>query len=157
MSTGGIFTLTINDRKQDRMLTATRLLNDRLMNIERSNMKADKSDPTPTLTDIHYTHLTFLHRVFKPHVSIAYEYNRVQSSRKKPQLGDEVQFPIPSFGDFFHDMVVHLRLGETTAANAAYFDDPIGNPLTGSEKIGAIERVGERLIERTRFTICGNP
>ena len=52
MSTGGIFQLITNDGKQDRMLNATQLLNDRLMQIERHRQMSGARDSTPTLVDI---------------------------------------------------------------------------------------------------------
>ena len=61
MSTGGIFQLITNDGKQDRMLLATQLLNQRLLEIERARASDPKiRDPTPTLADIERTHIVFV-------------------------------------------------------------------------------------------------
>lgn len=67
MATGGIFTLITNDGKQDRMLTATALLNKRLLDIEHMRSQNQQiQDPTPTLVDIERTHVLFMNAHFKP-------------------------------------------------------------------------------------------
>lgn len=55
---------------------------------------------------------------FKPFAAIAYEYNRVRPNSGQPAFGQSIQFSIPQFGDFFHDMVVNTVL-EKVSANTA--------------------------------------
>ena len=101
MATGGVFQLITNDGKQDRMLMATQMLRNRLESI-RAKRRADPSisDETPTLLDIERTHVLFTNAHFKPFVALGYEYNKVNAGSGTVQLGGEVQFSIPQFGDY---------------------------------------------------------
>jgi hypothetical protein len=59
------------------MLMATKLLNQRLIDIERMRSRNPQiKDPTPTLVDIERTHILFMNAHFKPFAAIGYEYNR---------------------------------------------------------------------------------
>ena len=144
MSTGGIFTLITNDGKQDRMLMATELLRARLARIAKARYVAGL-DPTPTLVDIEKTHVLFMNAHFKPFAAIGYEYNKVRASSGATTLNSTVQFSIPQFGDFFHDMVLHVRLNAVT----------ISTPASQTWRWCAYP--GERLLEKVRFTVNGNP
>lgn len=143
MATGGVFTLITNDGKQDRMLMATELLKARLSRIANAR-QAEGLDPTPTLVDIEKTHVLFMNSHFKPFAAIGYEYNKVRASAGTVTLGSTVQFSLPQFGDFFHDMVLHVRLGAVTASTATQTWRWCAYP-------------GERLLEKVRFTVNGNP
>jgi hypothetical protein len=158
MATGGIFQLITNDGKQDRMLMATALLNKRLLEIERMRARNPQiKDPTPTLVDIERTHILFMNAHFKPFAAIGYEYNKVQVQSGAARLGAEVQFSIPQFGDFFNDMVLHLKLSSVTASNSAYWTDPAASPAVGSELLRYVDFLGQRLVKRVRFQVNGNP
>ncbi len=149
MSTGGIFNLITNDGKQDRMLMASELLSQRLAEIRQARVTQGLENPNPTLADIEKTHILFMNAHFKPFAAIAYEYNKVTANN--PTLGSKVQFSIPQFGDFFSDMVVHVRLANPTVA-----------PTTGT---GAgdvavyrwCDYPGERLFQKVSFDVNGNP
>lgn len=143
MSTGGIFTLITNDGKQDRMLMANELLKARLRRIMKARHAAGM-DPTPTLVDIEKTHVLFMNAHFKPFAAIGYEYNKVRASAGTVTLNSTVQFSIPQFGDFFHDMVLHVRLAAVTASNTAHTWRWCAFP-------------GERLLDKVKFTVNGNP
>jgi hypothetical protein len=54
---------------------------------------------------------------FKPFAAIGYEYNKVRANTGNATFGNSVQFSIPQFGDFFHDMVAHVVL-DTVSASA---------------------------------------
>jgi hypothetical protein len=110
MSSGGVFKLLTNDGKADRLLQATKLLNQRIQDIMCARQQANKADPTPTLADLERTHIIHVNAHFKPFAAIGYEYNKVRPQTGNPQLGNEIQFSIPQFGDFFHDMVCRLKL-----------------------------------------------
>lgn len=116
MATGGVFKLIANDGKTDRLLLATALLNQRLIDIACARRRAQK-DPTPTLMDIERTHILFVNAHFKPFAALGYEYNKVQSSSGSPTLGGKIQFSIPQFGDFFHDMVLRTRFSAVTSSS----------------------------------------
>lgn len=148
MATGGIFQLITNDGKQDRMLMATALLNKRLYEIEKARSRNHHiKDPTPTLVDIERTHILFMNAHFKPFAAIGYEYNKVRVQSGTAKLGSTIQFSIPQFGDFFHDMVLRIKLGEVTADNA--------NDAT--RFLRYVDFLGQRLTKKVSFTVNGNP
>src|SRR5271170_4963787 len=158
MATGGIFQLITNDGKQDRMLMATALLNKRLLELERSRARNPAiKDPTPTLVDIERTHILFMNAHFKPFAAIGYEYNKTSVSTGTARLGNTLSFSIPQFGDFFHDMVLHLTLDSVTAMNAAYWTNPLTNAAMGQELISYVNFVGQALVTDVQFTVNGNP
>lgn len=158
MATGGIFQLITNDGKQDRMLMATALLNKRLLEIERMRARNPQiKDPTPTLVDIERTHILFMNAHFKPFAAIGYEYNKVQVQSGAARLGADVQYSIPQFGDFFNDMVLHIKLSSVTATNADYWTDPAANPASGAELLRYVDFLGQRLVKNVRFQVNGNP
>jgi hypothetical protein len=130
---------------------ATDLLNKRLELITRARMLDSMvSDPTPTLADVEKTHIIFTNAHFKPFAALGYEYNKVKASAGSPALGQEVTFSIPQFGDFFHDMVVHVKLRQpvltSTATNAS--DAPA---------MRWCNYIGERLLKKVQFEVNGNP
>ena len=116
MSTGGIFNLITNDGKQDRMLMASELLSQRLAEVRATRQRNNEENVNPTLADIERTHILFMNAHFKPFAAIAYEYNKVTATT--PTLGSKVQFSIPQFGDFFSDMVVHVKMAAPTVSPA---------------------------------------
>ena len=110
MSTGAVFKLIANDGKADRMIMATKLLNQRIKDVMCARNAAGKADITPTLTDLERTHILYVNAHFKPFAAIGYEYNKVRPQSGGADLGSGVTFSIPQFGDFFHDMVCRVRL-----------------------------------------------
>ena len=110
MATGGIFQLITNDGKQDKMLMASDLLKTRLDAIFATRSQNPALDPTPTLLDIEKTHILFTNAHFKPFAAIGFEYNKTTASSGNTVLGSDCTFSIPQFGDFFHDMVLHVIL-----------------------------------------------
>ena len=114
MSAGGVFTIITNDGKADKMLTATALLLQRIADIACAN-RALGRDPTPQLAELEKTHVLYVNAHFKPYVAIGFEYQKVRSSAGVANWGTSVQFSIPQFGDFFHDMVLHLRIAAVSA------------------------------------------
>jgi len=127
---------------------ATKLLNQRLIDIERMRAHNPQiKDPTPTLVDIERTHILFMNAHFKPFAAIGYEYNKVRVQSGSAALGQDVQFSIPQFGDFFHDMVLHLQLGAVAADNA---DD-------SNRYLRYVDYLGQALVKDVKFTVNGNP
>jgi len=147
MSTGGIFQLISNDGKQDKMLMATELLNERLAKCSRDQREKGE-DPLPKLRDIEKTHVLFMHAHYKPFVAVGYEYNKVQSGAGQTTLGSTLQFSIPQFGDFFHDMVFHVVLSAPSLTKAGGSIEPSGRWANF---------LGERLCEKVAFKVNGNP
>ena len=133
-----------NDGNQDRLLMATELLNDRLKEIRRLRCKNPAiKDRTPTLVDIERTHIMFMNAHFKPFVAIGFEYNRIGVQEGEARFGNEVTFSIPQFGDFFHDMVLNVRLSGLAAG-------------VTSTQARYCEFLGHRLLKRTTFEVNAN-
>ena len=144
MSTGGIFQLMANTGYQDKILMATELLNNRLVEINRLRCKNPIiKDTTPTLVDIERTHIMFMNAHFKPFVATAFEYSKIGVQEGSTNFGQEITFSIPQFGDFFHDMVLNVKLSGLaagpTSLQARYCD-----------------YLGHRLLKRTRFEVNAN-
>jgi len=110
MATGGTFKLIANDGKADRLITATKLLNQRVYDVQCARRSQGKHDHTPTLADLERTHILHMNAHFKPFAAIGYEYNKVRPQTGNPQLSNPITFSIPQFGDFFHDMVARQVL-----------------------------------------------
>jgi len=148
MSTGGIFQLISNDGKQDKMLMSTDFLNARLAKVSRV-LLAKGEDPTPKLKDIEKSHVLFMHAHYKPFAACGYEYNKVRSTSGTTSLNTTVQFSIPQFGDFFHDMVLHVILAQPTKTDTGSG----GNIPT----FRWCNFPGERLCQKVAFQVNGNP
>ena len=165
MATGGIFQLITNDGKQDRMLMATALLNKRLRLIEQARASDPLiADSTPTLLDIEKTHILFMNAHFKPFAAIGYEYNKQKPQSGSAVLGSEVTFSIPQFGDFFHDMLLRVKLTAPTIArdDNMFMDENTddNNGTSGRQHAPAFRWChypGERLLEKVSFQVNGNP
>lgn len=144
MSTGGIYQLIANDGKQDVMLTATALLNDRLKEIKKIRCKnPNVKESMPTLVDIEKTHIFFMNAHFKPFVQMGYEYQSIQPQEGSLRFGNVVSFSIPQFGDFIHDMVLHVRLEGLAAA-------------TPGDQCHYADFLGHRLVKEVRFEVNRN-
>jgi len=129
MSVGAVFKLIANDGKADRMIMATKLLNQRIKDVMCARNAAGKADITPTLVDLERTHILYVNAHFKPFAAIGYEYNKVRPQSGSTSLGTGVTFSIPQFGDFFHDMVCRVRL---TACNAVSQPLPVQSSAAGA-------------------------
>lgn len=157
MANGGIFTIITNDGKQDRMLMATALLHERLRAInayKTSNnlgTPADNIANLPTLLDIEKTHILFTNAHFKPFAAIGYEYNKVRATSGNPALGQVIQFSIPQFGDFFHDIACHAVLGQPTLSITA------GTVASNEPTMRWCHFPGERLFKKVQQEVNGNP
>lgn len=125
MSAGAVFKLIANDGKADRMIMATKLLNQRIKDVMCARKKAGKADITPTLVDLERTHILYVNAHFKPFAAIGYEYNKVRPQSGNATLGSGVTYSIPQFGDFFYDMVGRTRL-------SAFRSSSLTTPLAGA-------------------------
>lgn len=119
MSAGAVFKLLANDGKADGLIMATALLNTRIQSISQARAKAGV-DKTPTLKELEVTHILYVSAHYKPFAAIGYEYSKVRPTSGNPTLGSGVQFSIPQFGDFFHDMVCRVRLNPVAATPTTY-------------------------------------
>jgi len=150
MSNAGVYTLISNDGKQDRLLMATDLLSKRLKDITDARMRDGATDPSPTLPDVERTHVMFMNAHFKPFCAMGFEYTKVKATSGSPQLGSDIQFSIPQYGDFFHDMCLHVKLKQPTMTATASSDSD--KPL-----MRWASYPGERLCSRVQFEVSGNP
>jgi hypothetical protein len=150
MSNAGTFILITNDGRQDRLITATDFLTQRLAQVRAQRASEGKSgaEAEPTLKDIERTHFLFMNAHFKPHVALAFEYSKVSVQSGTASFGSRVQFNIPMFGDFFADMALYVTWSAPTftpqsAANA------------GTWRYA--DYMGERLMDNVSFDVNGNP
>jgi hypothetical protein len=148
MSSGGLFNLINNDGRQDQMLMATESLSKRLAAIKQA--RANLPNPTPTLKDIEKTHVMFMNASYKPFAAMSFEYNKVVAN---PTFGSKVQFAIPQFGDFFSDMVVHVKIA---APQVSFTGTPV-NSSVDCALYRWCDFPGERLFQRVSFDVNGNP
>lgn len=116
MSSGAAFALVANDGKADRLIMATKLLNQRIKDVMCARKRAGKADMTPTLVDLEKTHMLYVNSHFKPFAAIGSEYNKVRAQSGSTTFGSGVNFSVPQFGDFFHDMVCRTRITSWQAA-----------------------------------------
>lgn len=82
--------------------------------------------------------------------AIGFEYNKTTASSGNSQLGSDITFSIPQFGDFFHDMVLYVQLKQPVLTVTA--SDPSDQPL-----MRWCPFPGERLLETCEFEVNGNP
>ena len=123
MSAGAVFRLIANDGKSDRMIMATKLLNTRIKDIMVARKMAGKADFTPTLVDLERTHILYVNAHFKPFAAIGFEYNKVRPQSGAIQPGGSMIFSIPQFGDFFYDMVCHIRMPPIIGSQITFPDN----------------------------------
>jgi hypothetical protein len=168
MSTGAVFKLIANDGKADRMIMATKLINQRIKDVMCARKRAGKADITPTINDLERTHIIYVNAHFKPFAAIGYEYNKVRPQSGTTTLGGGVTFSIPQFGDFFHDMVVRTRLssfmgnsGMTPIQATGSPSSPAAFPTNGTNATGGaaagtfyniVDAVGNRVVLGTAST-----
>lgn len=184
MATGGVFVLIANDGKADRMIMASGLLQQRIRDVVCARARAGKADTTPTLVDLERTHVLFVNAHFKPFAAIGFEYSKTRPSSGNPVLGGGVNFSIPQFGDFFHDMVCRTRLSSFTgntgltpvqgstafpaSTSTVFYNlvDAFGNVLVPSGATNQVtyknlvrycEYPGNRLFDQVKFDVNGNP
>ena len=79
-----------------------------------------------------------------------FEYNKVRATSGTPSLGQSIQFSIPQFGDFFHDICCHVLLRQPTLASTATGD---GN----GPAMRWCDFPGERLLKKVQQEVNGNP
>lgn len=148
----GAFTLICNDGKADRLIMATKLLNQRIKDVMCARKAKGKPDIMPTLADIERTHHLFVNDHFKPFAAIGSEYNKVRAQSGSTTFGSGVTFSIPQFGDFFHDMVCRTRVGrfhalvqQTPLQGSAMFPSPA--VISGNNTYyNIVDAFGNRLI-----------
>lgn len=148
MSTGGIFKLITNSGIQDKLLMATEYLNYRIKLISERNKNGSKKTGLddswiPEINDISKSHMIFVNGAFKPFVASGFEYNKCPV-KGIPNLGTDVKFTIPVFGDFVNDCVVHVKLSELSAVS--YLD-----------RVRYVALIGHKLFKEVSFKINAAP
>lgn len=146
-SGGGVFTLLSNEGRQDKIITAPEFLTQRIEYFKEKKAAAGQEDVQPTLAEIESSHIIFMNAHFKPFASTAYEYSKVSATN--PSLGADVTISVPQIGDFFCDMVVHVRMTTGSASVTGAVD---------ASDVGMFrwcDWVGERLFDKVAFEING--
>ena len=146
MSNAGSFTVIINDGRQDSLLMAPEYLKERMNQIKDQKQRQGLKNDLPTIKEIEKTHILFTVAHYKPFVTMGFEYYRV-SCKTTPSLGGRMEWEIPSYGDFFADMVAHIKLDSgvfTLDATAATED---------ASQYRWCEYPGERLFKNVEFHI----
>lgn len=82
--------------------------------------------------------------------AIGFEYNKVNASSGNSILGADVTFSIPQFGDFFHDMVLYVKLKQPVLTLTA-------GAVSNQPLMRWAPYPGERLLEQVEFEVNGNP
>jgi hypothetical protein len=144
----GVFQIVANDGRQDHMLMATELLNQRINRIKevRSQAGFSQQDIYPSILDIERTHIIFVTAHFKPFAAIAFEYHKVTPNSQ--QLDGEIKYSIPQYGDFFGDMAHHVRFEKLTYAPSGSYAD--------SDLYRYCDYPGERFHKEVKFDVNGN-
>ena len=145
----GVFQIVANDGRQDHMLMATELLNQRIDRIKEVRRQAgfEESDQYPSILDIERTHIIFVTAHFKPFAAIAFEYHRVDPEGGL-KLNSNFKYSIPQYGDFFADMAHYVKFNQLTYSTVTA--DP------NKDVFRYADFVGERLHKEVRFTVNGN-
>lgn len=145
MSVSGIFTLIINNGiKGDRILLATKFLNEKLKKIVEKRKEAGADDTDILIEDIEESHILYLKSQFKPYCAIGYEYNKIPISNVI--LGTEIQYSIPAFGDFFSDMFFHIKIKNPIVTIPDSDEQPLYRWC---------DYPGEKILQRVQFNING--
>lgn len=155
MATGGLFQIITNVGKQDELIFADTLLQNRIADSKAKRMamiKAgnDNISPYPSLNEIEQTHILFTNIKCKPFVKMSMEYSRTPKS--SVTLESQVEFDIPQFGDFFSDMVVNVVFDTVTASATGSAADASDVALCRY-----CDYPGERLFRKVQFTVNNAP
>jgi hypothetical protein len=155
MSGGAVHTLLANDGRLDRIIFGNHILYARLVDIINTKMAHQaiyNGDVLPTYSDIEQTHQFFLNSTFRPIVQISFEYLKVNNASGQPQFGKPLEFDVQQAGEYWLDIMLHLVIEKiTTAATGKNAGTVADVPLRWCDY------PGERLLQRTEFTIAGNP
>ena len=133
------------------MLQATDFLKNRLQLVKMERAKNPKiRDPTPTLRDVEETHVLFVNAHFRPFVTFAYEYHKTSMNGTVNFGSTGLIFSIEQYGEFFHDMVVHIGITEAVGGLAATVCG-----VSSTAPICWAEYLGLKLFRRVAFTVNG--
>lgn len=78
-----------------------------------------------------------------------FEYHKVNPDSGGAQLGSEVRFSIPQFGDFFNDIALYLKFNQATYTPVA--------AAPNQNVFRYCDYPGERVVQRVKFDVNGNP
>jgi hypothetical protein len=154
MSSGGIFKLLANSGVQDKLLMASDYLRFRIRHISTMNKKKlgkyglshdlDLNNSwIPDMNMIGKTHVMFVNSSYKPFVATGFEYNKMQASGMV-NFGSNVEFSVPTFGDYVNDMVVHVKLSGLKSVST-------------KDRVRYVSLLGHKLFKQVSFKINNNP
>ena len=148
MSSSGLYQLIVNKGIQDQLLHDSDFLENRIKEIKQRKKAMNAENPIPSIEDIEETHIVFTKSHFKPHVRVALEYY-TQQPAGSARLGTTVDFHIKEAGEFFHDMVLYMKLAQPTLSYST--SNESDKPL-----MRWCDRPGERAVSQARFSVGGN-
>ena len=105
-----------------------------------SRLLQQKLAQNPSLKTISETHEVFIYSRFKPYVSLAFNYQKVRSL-STIDWNRKIQFSIPQYGDYIHDIVAHVQI-ENTQSNLQKIPVASPNPILHSHYLNTIPRNG---------------
>lgn len=149
MSRGAIFKLVLRDERFDRFFQASDFLRARLDAVRARRRAAGEPNPEPTFADIERTHLLYVHAAYRPYVSVASEYTRVQPSGDGTAWigpsGGTLEFTFPTYGHFTSDIGLHLKF---KAIGTPVDERPIPDPTPERPLLNYCAYPGIRALKR---------
>lgn len=135
MSQGTVFQLITKDERFDRLLFATKVLQERLRKLKRPALPED----------IARTHNIPVRATYRPHVAVVAEYTKVGMFGGTGFLIDKettIDFTLPATGDYISDVVFHVE----------FFNVGSQNPIPGTTPYIALCALpGVRLFQHVTF------
>jgi hypothetical protein len=131
MATGSVFRLLINDGREDRFLSSTVALLNRIKTKNYANAAS-------AYKDMMITHNFYIYSTYKPFVPITSQYFKLNEKQGQQIFGSETMIVVEQNGDWATDGVIHIRLSGLRAVNSP-------------DKVKYASFLGHRIIESVRF------
>jgi hypothetical protein len=158
MSTAGVFTLLINNKKADKLLNSYEFLKKRineyittrngsyteaeLLNLPPDSYLHMKDNVLPSLNYIEQTHSVFVSGSYKPCVPVAFEYTKITAINAK--FGASIKFTLQQHGTFINDMVLNIKLSKLRTVDSR-------------DRVRYTSFPGHKLLENTKFSVQNHP
>ncbi len=115
--------------------------NDIINILQQQISRIEIYNTSATFDEIRESHSLFIHKTFKPIVSIAYGYSQTRIT-PLPIFGSNSSVTIPINGDFFTDMILYFKLSSFSAKHS-------------QNKVRYAQFPGHRMIKEIRFVMDG--
>jgi hypothetical protein len=135
MSTGGKFILEslLNPNAQENIL----------INMARLRKTIDERCPEKPFFSELYTHCSYIKKMYKPMIPMAFEYNSIPSDNGDLQFGSESRFLLIQYGDFQSEMILEINLGAVQC-------------VLPTDTCAYVDFLGHRIMEAVRMEFAGN-